>query len=122
MQYDPRFLKGIDEFNNGFFYECHETLEEIWLEDHGDERELYQGLIQIAAGYFKWEQDVPAGARKLLRSGLALLTPYTPCCLGIDIAAFIVGVESDLRVLETLGAGVAAEPKVPRLCFVDQPF
>ena len=31
----PRFLKGIDEFNQGFFYVAHETLEQLWLEDHG---------------------------------------------------------------------------------------
>ena len=41
---DPRFLKGIDEFNEELFFECHETLEEIWLEDHGEDRKFYQGL------------------------------------------------------------------------------
>ena len=61
-QDDPRFLKGIQEFNDGLFFECHETLEEIWLEDHGEDRKFYQGIIQIAAGYYKLEQGVPVGA------------------------------------------------------------
>ena len=30
-QDDPRLQKGIDEFNQQLFFECHETLEEIWV-------------------------------------------------------------------------------------------
>ena len=60
-QQDPRLQKGIEEFNQQLFFECHETLEEIWLEEHGEDRRFYQGIIQIAAGYYKLEQGVPAG-------------------------------------------------------------
>ena len=101
MQHDPRLITGIAQFNGGLFYECHETLEQIWLEEHGQERELYQGIIQIAAGYFKWQQDVLPGAIKLLRSGLGKLEPYQPESLGLDVAAgpagelLIVGVTSE---------------------------
>jgi predicted metal-dependent hydrolase len=80
-QDDPRFLKGIQEFNDGLFFECHETLEEIWLEDHGEDRKFYQGIIQIAAGYYKLEQGVPAGALKLWRMGVEKLAPYSPAHL-----------------------------------------
>jgi len=123
MLQDPRFLKGIEEFNHGLFYECHETLEEIWLEEHGPERELYQGIIQVAAGYFKWEQDVPAGAVKLLRSGLIKLEPYAPCCLDLDIAAFLLDVASNLSILETSGGadGLTRELSMPHLRFIDRP-
>ena len=41
-QDDPRFIKGIEEFNSGLYFECHETLEEIWLEEHGEDRKFYQ--------------------------------------------------------------------------------
>lgn len=121
MTHDPRFLKGIDQFNRGLFYECHETIEEIWLEEHGYERELYQGIIQVAAGYFKWQQDVPAGAIKLFRSGLNKLEPYAPSCLGLDIAAFVAGVGADLEVLEAAREqrSPAPELRIPRLSFED---
>jgi uncharacterized protein len=101
-QNDPRFLKGIDEFNQGMFFECHETLEEIWLEEHGEERRFYQGIIQIAAGYFKWEQGVPAGAIKLWHSGLEKLGPYTPAYLGINVESFVKAVQENLAELEAL--------------------
>ena len=27
----PGLLAGIEEFNRGEFFECHETLEELWM-------------------------------------------------------------------------------------------
>ena len=97
---DPRFLKGIDEFNEQLFFECHETLEEIWLEDHGEDRKFYQGLIQVAAGYFKLQQNVPAGALKLWRTGIEKLEPYAPVFLGVDVDALIQAVRKDLDQLD----------------------
>lgn len=97
---DPRFSKGIEEFNQGLYFECHETLEEIWLEENGEDRLFYQGLIQVAAGYFKWQQGVPAGAVKLLRAGLDKLGRYGPSHLGVDLAPFVEGVGKDLKEVE----------------------
>lgn len=111
---DPRFHKGIDEFNERLFFECHETLEEIWLEDHGEDRKFYQGLIQIAAGYFKLEQGVPAGALKLWRTGIEKLEPYGPVFLGIDVDGLLQAVREHLRDLES-GAPAATELVFPTI-------
>jgi predicted metal-dependent hydrolase len=99
-QRDPRLVKGIHEFNQGLFFECHETLEEIWLEEHGDDREFYQGIIQVAAGFYKWEQGVLMGAIKLWRAGLQKLGGYPPIHLDVDVASFIKGVEVSLKEVE----------------------
>jgi uncharacterized protein len=118
-QDDPRFLKGIEEFNDRLFFECHETLEEIWLEDHGYDRKFYQGLIQIAAGYFKLEQGVPPGALKLWRMGLEKLAPYRPIHLGIGVDALIGAVAEDLAMLDAAqqkGASIAIDP--PTIHFI----
>ena len=97
---DPRFLKGIEEFNQQLFFESHETLEEIWLEDHGPGRLFYQGIIQIAAGYFKLQQNVPAGALKLWRTGLEKIAPYGPIHLGVNVEALAEAVERNLSDLD----------------------
>jgi uncharacterized protein len=97
---DPRFLKGIDEFNQRLFFECHETLEAIWLEDHGEDRKFYQGIIQIAAGYFKWQQGVPAGAIKLWRTGLEKIETYGPVHFGVNVEALVQAVKRNLAELE----------------------
>lgn len=101
-QDDPRLQKGIDEFNQQLFFECHETLEEIWLEEHGEDRKFYQGIIQIAAGYFKLQQGVPAGAIKLWRMGLEKIEPYMPVYLGVELASFSAAVKENLQELESL--------------------
>ena len=107
---DPRLIKGIAEFNQGLYFECHETLEEIWLEEHGEERLFYQGLIQIAAGFFKWEQRVPAGAIKLWRSGLEKLDGYPAIYLSVDLAAFIYAVKGNLTAVEAAQRGGQGAP------------
>ena len=99
-QDDPRFLKGVQEFNDRLFFECHETLEEIWLEDHGEDRKFYQGIIQIAAGYFKLQQGVPAGAIKLWRMGLEKIASYGPVHLGMNVEALSGAVKENLAQLE----------------------
>jgi hypothetical protein len=101
-QDDPRLQKGIDEFNQGLFFECHETLEEIWQEEHGADRLFYQGIIQIAAGYFKWQQGVPAGAVKLWRSGLEKIAPYGAVYLGVDLGSLATAVKQNLREVEEM--------------------
>jgi predicted metal-dependent hydrolase len=100
VEYDTRLIKGIDEFNHGLFFECHETLEEIWLEEHGKDRDFYQGIIQIAAGYLKWEQGVLSGAIKLWKSGLKKLSVYGSAHLGVDLGPFVRRVEENLSKVE----------------------
>ena len=52
---------GIFYFNNERFWECHEALEGAWKQSSGDEKELIQGLILVAAAlvhYQKHEDDI----------------------------------------------------------------
>ena len=120
MSFDPRLLQGVDHFNRRLFFECHEILEEVWIEENGPDRNFYQGLIQIAAGYFKWEQGVPAGTVKLLRSGLEKIRPFEPWHLGVDVSSFAAGVAADLALVEASRCEAGASPAllVPTLSIV----
>jgi hypothetical protein len=121
-QLDPRLLKGVREFNLGRYFECHETLEEIWMEDNSESRRFIQGLIQIASGYLKWEGQVPRGAIKLWRAGLEKIAPYAPRHMRIDLGEFIFHVRADLTAVEAaMEAGVAL-PSIdpPKLRFVSE--
>ena len=100
-QDDPRLAKGIDEFNQQLFFECHETLEEIWLEEHGEDRRFYQGIIQIAAGYYKLQQGVPVGAIKLWRTGIEKVENFGPIFLGINVESLVTAVRANLAQLES---------------------
>ena len=77
----------------------------------------------MAAGYFKWEQEVPQGAVKLWRSAMRKLEPYRPACLGVAVTEFLSDIEADLAAVEAWcdKGGAAPELRMPRLSRQDDP-
>ncbi len=78
------FQKGIQLFNEGKFFECHEVLEEIWTPERGPRRLFLQSVIHIAVGLYHHQRGNPAGAERQLRKGLRKLAGYLPDYEGID--------------------------------------
>ncbi|HEY5599134.1 MAG TPA: DUF309 domain-containing protein [Candidatus Manganitrophaceae bacterium] len=120
--YDQRFVKGVTEFNQGLYFESHESWEEVWREENGEEKLFYQGLIQVAAGYLKWEQGVLRGSVKLWHAGLEKLEGYQPSYLGVDLDSFLREVNDNLKVVEAALQKEAKDPpelKVPVLSLRD---
>jgi hypothetical protein len=99
----PELLVGVRQFNAGEYFACHETLEELWLAERGAMRRLYQGVLQVGVGLYHLQRGNEQGALILLARGIALLRPFAPFCLGIDVAALVCGAEEVLRTLKTLG-------------------
>jgi predicted metal-dependent hydrolase len=79
-------LEGIGQFNRGEYYECHETLEEIWRETRGKTRDLYKGILQIGVAIYHAKRSNLKGAVRLVSTGIELLSPFAPECMGIDVA------------------------------------
>jgi len=47
------FIKAVNEFNSESFFECHDTLEELWNEERNPElKKFYHGLIHITVGFY----------------------------------------------------------------------
>ena len=113
-------LKGMEEFNKGEFYECHEYLEEAWMQEPGRVRFLYQGILQVGVGFYHLKNGNWRGATGLLRNGTARLKEFEPETLGIDVARLVRECERCLRELEELGRDRVREfdrsgiPKVER--------
>lgn len=101
---DPSALaQGIREFNAWRFYDCHETLEEIWREQDAELADLYQGIIKVAAGFHHLLRGNHKGAVTLLAGGIALLEPFRPACLGVDISRLIDDTRPCLERIRELG-------------------
>ena len=104
----PGFAEAIAQFNSWRFYDCHETLEDIWLETgpKGDDTTLanfYQGLIKAAAGYHHLLRGNYNGVMKVLGDVPRLLTPYRQQTMGVDVDALVEAVGATLTRLEELG-------------------
>lgn len=84
---NEKFLKGVDLFNRGLYFEAHEIWEEAWNESEGAEKRALQALIQVAVAFLKWQSGIPGGALKMYRAACEKLAPLPDRCLGIDLRA-----------------------------------
>ena len=113
-------LEGIEEFNRGEFFKCHEYLEEAWMQESGRVRYLYQGILQVGVGFYHLENGNWRGATGLLRNGTIRLKEFEPVTLGVDVAKLVRESERCLQELESLGRERISEfdvsqiPKVER--------
>src|SRR5512146_2823032 len=81
--------RALDEFNDGYYFESHETLEDLWMVTPLPERTLFQGIIQLAAAYVHLARGETPGAVKLLDAAVVKLRGFEPAHLGIDVAAMV---------------------------------
>ena len=117
-------LNGIEEFNRGEFYECHEYLEEAWMQETRRVRFLYQGILQVGVGFYHLGNGNWRGATGLLRNGTIRLKEFDPVTLNIDVARLVRECERCLQELEKLGRERVREfdlTKVPKIVISDQP-
>ena len=78
--------RGVAEFNGGYFFECHDTLEEAWTGIRGQARDFFQGLIQVSVGFYHWRNGNAGGAATMLKRGLGRLSRYGPSYCGVELA------------------------------------
>lgn len=81
----PTLQAAINLFNAGAYYECHELLEALWLDETDPLRDLYKGVLQIGIGLLHRRRGNLKGARRLLDSGARLLEPFPADCFGLDL-------------------------------------
>ena len=98
-----QFLLGITQFNRREFFECHETLEEMWLAESDQVRYLYQGILQVGVGYLHLLRGNHHGAVTKLHSGCALLEYFVPSCMEVDVAELLATSRKHVGELLRLG-------------------
>ena len=79
------FWHGIEQFNAGEFYACHDILEAIWIDSLEPDKTFYQGILQIAVGLYHLGNCNRRGAMILLGEGSNRLRRYLPTYGGINV-------------------------------------
>lgn len=97
----PEFFEGIELFNNGQFYDCHEVLEDVWRDQVDPEKQLTQGIIQVAVALYHCQKENYIGAEKLLLRGLARIRQSLTLATPIDVAVLLSDVESALHSVQS---------------------
>jgi predicted metal-dependent hydrolase len=68
---EAHYLGYFECFNQGLFYESHDVLEELWLQDrHGPDGNFFKGLIQFAGAFVHLQKHTEQRPR--LRPSAAL--------------------------------------------------
>jgi predicted metal-dependent hydrolase len=99
----PLLVRGIEEFNQREFFECHETLEVAWRLERHPIRYLYQGILQVGVGYYHLGRGNFHGAITKLRTGCDLLEFFRPRCQGVEVEALVAAARRSREQLHTLG-------------------
>ncbi len=94
---------AIHQFNSWRFWDCHETLEELWRQEETPLAHFYQGLIKAAAGLHHLLRGNRRGATILLRGAIDCLRLFPPRYLGLDLAGLIQGLEGCLVAAASQG-------------------
>lgn len=115
----PALVEAQRLLDAGLPFHAHEVLEASWKAAPEPERDLWQGLAQLAVGLTHLLRGNPAGATTLLSrarrrvSGYAEEPPY-----GVDVAGLVTWCDA---VLAALAEGSVEAPTTPVLRTVRHP-
>lgn len=99
--------EGLRLFDEGDYFLSHETLEEYWAEAPKQERDFFQGLINLAVGLHHYHRGNLNGMQMQFRKASARLSSYPPDYEGVDLAAVMGFLQ---RVPEALSKGEVLQP------------
>lgn len=118
----PILLAGIQQYNGGYFFEAHETWEELWLPSPWPMRRFLQGMIQLAAAFVHLARHEYPGTIHLLHRALEKLEAFPPQYLGIDAARLAAEARRARDELRALGPQRFREwdrGRIPRIHVVE---
>ena len=103
------YLRGVDLFNHGFYWEAHETWEGLWhaCGRLGPTADFLRGLIKLAAAGVKVREGTPKGVASHAARAAAIFHNAAQRLGGVDARFF------GLRIGDLLAAARAAEALAP---------
>lgn len=120
-------LRGIEQFNRREYFECHETLEALWLAERAQGRaylgsdsygarttnpgtkgyvycdQLYKGILQVGVGCYHLLRGNYRGAILKLQSGSDYLGPFVPRCMGVEVGELVARAQRLRAAILALG-------------------
>ena len=99
------FYAAVDQFNRRYYFESHETLEDLWMVTPWPERQFFQGIIQLAAAFVHFVRGEYPGTIKLLDAAAEKLREFAPALFGVDVRGLVAEIERSRDALAALGEG-----------------
>lgn len=121
---DPRYAGYFALFNRQKFYEAHDALEDLWLEDRqGINGDFFKGLIQLAGAFVHLQKNRLRPSAALFKLAKANFEKYPPLHEKLDLAAVLRMIRQWLDALERhhFNLNPLTPANVPRLGLVRSP-
>ncbi|MGI8905322.1 MAG: DUF309 domain-containing protein [Candidatus Sumerlaeaceae bacterium] len=96
----------MELFNERYFYDCHEVLEDLWLDNDDSSRQFYQGLIHLATAYQHLFRGNMPGSEQRFASTLEYLGGYPERYEGLQLQSLRDNITKWQNRLDTRGGGV----------------
>ena len=94
------FLRGVELFNDGKFFQCHEAWETVWLQAEGTDREFLHAMIQAAAALVHAQRGNWKGAQSVGRRAIGKLAALPETVMRINTINFRLSLEAVLSQTE----------------------
>lgn len=107
------FLRGIQLFNEGRFFECHEAWETVWLKAEGIEREFLHAIIQAAAAFHHFQRGNLKGGRSVGQRALGKLEAMPNHVMRLNTIKLRLSLESFLTQPGNLFPRIELQPENP---------
>ena len=79
------FLEGKKYFQDGKYYDAHESWEDLWSDYYVPDHKFIQGLIQLSVSFFHLKNSNLKGAKSLMNKCLEKFDPFDVTQRGINI-------------------------------------
>ena len=97
------FQTAVAQFNDGYYFKSHETLEDLWMVTPLPDRDFFQAVIQLAAAFVHFVRGEYPGTLKLLAAAADKFRAFSPEHLGVDVAALLRETEQAHAEIAALG-------------------
>lgn len=82
--------EGTELFHRGEYFAAHEAWEEVWRSTTPEPRDLFQGLVQLAAAFHHLQARMrPDVARRVLEKARRRLAGVAPPAAGLDVEVLL---------------------------------
>jgi predicted metal-dependent hydrolase len=115
---DARLREGIRLFNEGSFFESHESFEDFYLRADEEHKAFMEGLIQLAVACRMFSDfGEVKGAVRLARQALVRLENYQPKYLRIRVKELIRSMDEWTDQAQKAAGGSVTEirGKIPKI-------
>lgn len=96
FDFPPEYVRFVELFNAGEYWESHEALEGLWRNNGSP---FLKGLIIYASAFVHARRGNPRGVRKQLVKARRYLNPYRPKYMGLDIDRLLDRLEECLAIV-----------------------